>query len=379
MMWWQSGNFMFNKNIISIGRDSTISDTNSQFYARFKEYCKFHNHTLFVLNKGESRVIKIENSVIYIVGGKSLLTAFLKTLFKVWQEARKNKYDLVTTQDVLYAGLIGFVTAKLFRLPLFVQLHGDYLDNDRWFQSSVGKFNRVMNKIGKFILKRADKIRVVSDRLKKQIIENYNLEAKKIISIPIGTDTSLFAPVNDVVREPVIVFAQRLIPEKKPMLFVSVTLSILQKFPDVKVIIAGDGFLKLEMMEAYEKVGVLERVTFLGVVSQKSLVSLYQSSMCYLHTADWEGWGMPMIEAMASGCPVVTTDTGCAGEAVRNNETGLVVAVDDEAGLIKATASLFNDKELWSRLSKQGIVESSEWSFKALTKKNMEWYAGVNG
>jgi len=366
------------RRILSIGRDSTIADTNSQFHARFKEYCKFHDHTLFVLNKGESREIKIENSVIYIVGGKSLPTAFLKTLFKVWQEARKTKYDLVTTQDVLYAGLVGFIIANLFLLPLFVQLHGDYLDNDRWFKSDVGKFNRLMNGVGKFILKRADKIRVVSDRLKKQVIANYNLEAGKIISIPIGTDTSLFTPQNDIVREPVIVFAQRLIPEKKPMLFVAVTVSILQKFPDVKVTIAGDGFLKSEMMEAYEKAGVLESVTFLGAVAQKSLVSLYQSSMCYLHTADWEGWGMPMIEAMASGCPVVTTDTGCAGEAVRDKETGLVVPIDDEAGLIKATESLFNDKELWSRLSKQGIVEASEWSFKALTKKNMEWYAGVN-
>lgn len=366
------------RNILSIGRDSTVADSQSQFHARFKTYCKFHDHTLFVLNKGESKELKIENSVVYIVGGKTIITAFLKTLFKVLAYAKKNKFDLVTTQDVLYAGLIGFVIAKINRLPLFVQLHGDYLDNERWFKSDVGKFNRLMNGVGKFILKRADKIRVVSNRIKKEVVKNYNLDTAKIISIPIGTDTDLFIPKAETVRNRTIVFAQRLIPEKKPMLFVSVTINILQKFDDVKVIIAGDGFMKQEMTEAYKEAGVSDRITFLGAVEQKSLVTLYQSAMCYLHTADWEGWGMPMIEAMASGCPVVTTDTGCAGEAVRDNETGLVVAVDDEAGLTVATERLFNDKELWLKLSKQGIVEAKEWSFTALTKKNMEWYANTN-
>ena len=84
---------------------------------------------------------------------------------------------------------------------------------------------------------------------------------------------------------------------------------------------------------------------------------------------------MPMIEAMAAGTPVVTTDTGCAGEAVRDKETGLVVAVNDREGLIRETETLLTDEALWNRLSQASSEEAVFWSFDTLARKNMEWYA----
>lgn len=157
-------------------------------------------------------------------------------------------------------------------------------------------------------------------------------------------------------------------------MLVAVTSRILKKYPDVNISIAGDGVLRGEMEEMYRKSGLLSRVNFLGMVDHRSLVSLYQSSFCYLHTADWEGWGMPMIEAMATGCPVVTTDTGCAGEAIRHNETGLVTSINDEDALVAEVERLLDDDRLWKNLSKQGIIEAQQWSFSVLARKNMEWY-----
>lgn len=116
----------------------------------------------------------------------------------------------------MYAGLVGLFIAKVFKIPLYVQVHGDHLDNERWFKSKVGKFNRLMNVVGKYILKRGDQVRAVSERLRKQLISNYNLDPEKIISIPIGTDLAKFAPNENVKRQKTIAFAQRLILEKCP-------------------------------------------------------------------------------------------------------------------------------------------------------------------
>jgi glycosyltransferase involved in cell wall biosynthesis len=365
------------KKILSIGRDATVLEKGSQFNQRFVTYDSFHTHKLLVLGTGDRVEKIIGNSTATLVGGKSLPGAFFAALKEALQAAKKNEYDLVTTQDVLYAGIIGYIVSKRYKLPLYVQLHGDHLDNDRWFKSKVGKFNRLMNNVGKFVLKRADQIRVVSGRLKDQIVANYKLDPERIVSIPIGTNTSMFVPSDDVQREPIIAFAQRLILEKQPMLFVEVTKRVMEQVPEVRVEIAGDGVLKEDMQAAYETAGLSERVTFLGAVAQPDLVALYQKSKCYLHTADWEGWGMPMIEAMAAGCPVVTTDTGCAGEAIVDGETGFVAAINDVDALTEATIKLMTDEQLWQNVSEKGIVAAKEWSFASLTRKNMQWYAAA--
>ncbi len=362
------------RKILVIGRDSSAVVTGSQLHTRIKKYAQFHQFTFVVMNAGPVQETTIDSARIILTGGQTLPTAFLRSLWRGYKELKSGRYDLVTTQDVLYSGLVGYILSRYFRLPLFVQIHGDYLDNERWFSSNVGRFNRAMNRVGIFILKRADFVRAVSERLRTQLIASYGLKPERIISIPIGTDLGLFQTSDTQVRRKSLLFAQRLLPEKCALLFTEVATAIMQKYADVTTYIAGDGMLKDEMVEYFTKAGVIDRVTFHGAVPQATLVSLYQQSYIYLHTADWEGWGMPMIEAMAAGTPVVTTDTGCAGEAVRHNETGLVTAVDDKEALIHETEVLLTDESLWNRLSKQGPLEAANWSFESLARKNMEWY-----
>lgn len=365
------------KKILIVGRDSTAATEGSQLYKRIQAYAEYHDFTFVVMNKGEAKETEVGDTRVVLTGGKTLLTSFFNSLFFSWKEMKKNKYDVVSTQDVLYAGTVGYLISRLFKVPLFVQVHGDYLGNPRWFSSKIGNFNRLMNGVGTYILLRAEHIRVVSSRLRADLFSKYPVKSERVISIPIGTDLRLFNSGNNEPREKVLFFAQRLIPEKCPMLFAEVATAALQKHPDVSVKIAGNGSMEEEMRNYFAQAGVLERVTFCGAVPQDVLARLYLTAYVYIHTADWEGWGMPMVEAMAAGCPVVTTDTGCAGEAIRHEETGLVTAINDTEALIHSVERLLTDNELWERMSKNGIKESEQWSFESLARKNMEWY-GTN-
>lgn len=362
-------------NILLIGRDTSALKEGSPLAQRLALYDTYHTSYLVIMAVGERQSRSIGTTAVVAPGGKTSVTAFMNAFLEARRQVKLHKdISLVSTQDVLYAGVVGYLVSRFSKLPLFVQLHGDYLDNPKWFASNVGVGNRVMNVVGKWILKRAHAIRVVSNRLQEQIIREQGIPAERLISIPIGTDLSIFTQTCSGDREKTLLFVGRLIPEKEPMLFCEVAAAVCLDQQEVKIGIAGDGFLREQMENYFKERGILERVTFFGSLDQKALALLYARSFCYIHTAGWEGWGMPMIESMAAGCPVVTTDSGCAGEAIRDNDTGLVVPVGDKEALVAATLRLLGDTELWEKLVTNGRKEANVWSIDHLAKINMEWY-----
>ena len=365
---------MKRNRILSIGRDLTIFNPGSPLTARFVEYDKTHTFTHIVMATGKANTIMIGQSTVTTLGGYTFVDAFFRALFSARAHARTTPHTLVTTQDVLYAGLAGYLISRWCNLPLYVQLHGDYLDNPKWFASKVGYFNRMMNVVGQFILKRATAVRAVSGRLKLELENKFGIPSERIVSIPIGTDLSIFATAPVSTRTKQILFVGRLLPEKEPLLFAEVATRLLMSHTDFTVGIAGDGVLREALETYFETHGLSSRVTFYGAIDQKTLAPIYAASFCYVHTAGWEGWGMPMIESMAAGCPVVTTDSGCAGEAIRNLETGLVTPVGDTDALVAAVNELLGDPLLWERIVMAGMIEAHTWSAVALSEKLMQWY-----
>lgn len=365
---------MSRRIILAIGRDRSIGTVDSPFYNRMRTYEQSHTFIQIVMAVGKSRELHIGTCRVYLTGGSNIASAFFSALTFAWRVARTEKIDIVTTQDVLYAGLVGFLISRRFSLPLFVQLHGDYLDNPLWFASQVGTLNRLMNVIGKYIVRRATSVRAVSGRLRTQLITQFGISSDRVHSIPIGTDLSIFSHTSSAVKNKHVIFVGRLLPEKEPLLFCSVVAAILERHTDFTAGIAGEGFMRTEMEAFFASKGVLERCHFYGSLDAKSLAELYATSFCYIHTAGWEGWGMPMIEAMAAGCPVITTDSGCAGEAIRHLETGMVSPVGDAPALIVNTETLIADTALWNTMVTNGKAEAQAWSATNLTNKLIKWY-----
>ncbi len=365
---------MSRRILLSIGRDSSIGTVGSPLYQRMQTYEQSHTFIQIVMAVGEPRELQIGTCRIYLTGGAHLASAFWNALSAAVRIARTEPVDIVTTQDVLYAGVVGYLVSYRFSLPLFVQLHGDYLDNPLWFASQVGRLNRVMNIVGKYILRRATSVRAVSARLRTQLITKFGVAEERIHSIPIGTNLSIFARTTSKARTKQLLFVGRLLPEKEPLLFCEVAAAILKQYPDFTIGIAGEGFMRSEMETFLADKGVLERCHFYGMLDLPAVAELYATSFCYIHTAGWEGWGMPMIEAMAAGCPVVTTDSGCAGEAVRHLDTGMVSPVGDATALIKNVEILITDSNLWHKIVASGRTESVVWSATNLTDKLVKWY-----
>lgn len=358
--------------ILSIGNDASFFKENSGSLKRQLGYFKGSQVDMVVLSVGKKINFQLENISVWRPGGNNKIFTLFNSFLLCRQLAKKNKFNLVVSQDVEFSGLVGFVVARLFGIPLITQLHGNYLDNPLWLKQR--RINMIINIFGKYILKQSRAVRVVSGRIRQQVINDFRINPDHVVSLPIGTDLSSFATDKTVKREPILLFVGRLIEEKSPMLFCRVAGNILHDFPSARAVIMGDGNLRSEMERYFIDLGQKDRVTFTGHIMPIEMKEWYYRSSCLIHTAAWEGWGMPMIESMACGCPVVTTDTGCAGEAVKDGVNGFVVPIDDEFGLLGATRKILEDQALLDKFSTESKIEAQNWSFASISEKINKFY-----
>jgi len=355
--------------ILSIGTDKTALDVGSVVNQRQVEYYKnFESAVVVLLVSGQPKEFSVNNVSFKTYGGSSRLICFFRTYFGLRKRILKNKYDLTYSQDVLYCGLLGLIFKKLYKIKLVSQLHGDYIDNPLWINQRVE--NRLLNIVAKNIIKNSDYIRAVSQRIVEYYVNYLDVDKNIIKSLPIGIDGDIFNTKDlPSERKKQIVFVGRLMSEKEPHFFCDIVIPILHKHADFKAVIIGDGPLKSELEKRFAEENLLDRAIFPGFLKFPEIAKYYKESFIFLHTAFWEGWGLPMVESTACGLPNVTTDTGCAGEVIIHEENGIIVKTKNKQDYIDAIVDLINDPVKYKKLVENCLKSGDEWTFAAMREK----------
>jgi glycosyltransferase involved in cell wall biosynthesis len=275
-------------------------------------------------------------------GGKLL------QFFRMWIRARRifreKKFDLISVQDTAYLALLAFVLARQFKIPFEAQVHG------------FEKFFGLRKIIAGFVLRRADKIRAVSERLKKLLESRFKIHESRIYELPVYAQVATPSHLNSFGVLPlrkgrdeeksdfVFLMVGRLVTIKNISLAINAFVKIAKEFPDARLQIVGSGPELHNLMAQVKRLSLGERVSFEG--KQENTSDFYQNADAFLFTSDAEGWGIAVIEAAAHGLPIIMTDVGCAGEFIKNGENGIVIPVGDERALVEAMYRLITDEQM---------------------------------
>jgi glycosyltransferase involved in cell wall biosynthesis len=120
------------------------------------------------------------------------------------------------------------------------------------------------------------------------------------------------------------------------------------------------------------QLGIASRVTFLEVVDQADLIALFQSATALLQPSLAEGFGLPALEAMACGCPVIASDIAPLREVV--GDAGLFGTKGDAAALARALGRLVDDSVLRSELGARGLARAAMFSWDECARDTLEVY-----
>ena len=140
----------------------------------------------------------------------------------------------------------------------------------------------------------------------------------------------------------------RLVPQKNFTVLLDVAARVVAKQPGVIFIIAGTGPQDAELKARADALGLGNHVRFLGHVTDR--ISLYHALDLLLMTSDFEGTPMTLLEAMASGLPVVASAVDGVGEVCKNERDALLVTQRDVQGFITAVQRIITEGEFARRL-----------------------------
>jgi len=143
----------------------------------------------------------------------------------------------------------------------------------------------------------------------------------------------------------ILLFAGRLESSKNPLLLIDSFYELYAEDKDVRLLIAGDGSLRSKVEERINKYGLQEKVKLLGILPQDKLAKLMRACDLFVLTSAFESGPMVVIEALASGIPVVSTDVIEVCSVVKDGYSGVLVANHNASKIAKAIIKVLKNKK----------------------------------
>lgn len=226
--------------------------------------------------------------------------------------------------------------------------------------------------------RKASAIITPSETVKREVCEHLGVSEDKVFAIPEAA-RACFYPAPSSETEPI---RRRLGIEPEFILFVGtveprknlLTLArAFEQIANIQLVIAGEkGWLSDDLLAYVDKGELGDRVLFTGHLSDDDLRALYSSCRVFVYPSLYEGFGLPLLEAMACGAPVVTSNVGSIVETV--GTAARLVSPADAGELAQAITSLLDDSRARDLLSSAGIEHAKKFSWERTAASTWEVY-----
>jgi glycosyltransferase involved in cell wall biosynthesis len=236
-------------------------------------------------------------------------------------------------------------------------------------------------------LRRASAVIAVSEQVRQELIDHYRLPPDRVITISHGVTTALVpAPAVDTeevltrlgVHQPYFLMVGTIEPRKNHLGALEAFARLAAHYPEASLVVTGaPGWLSQPILRALSEAASRHRVRFLGHVSDADLAVLYTCCVALIYPSWYEGFGLPVLEAMALGAPVVTSNRGALAEIA--GDAALTAAPGRPEELAAAMEHLLCDSVLRRQLAESGMRRAKAFSWERAARMHLDLYRSVSG
>lgn len=337
-------------NILHVISKLPVGGVENQLFTILRKYDQKRLRPLVcsLSDKGEMGK-EIEESGIEVIPLNKLRHRFDWTIVK-------DIYTLIRTRDIkivrthqYHANLYGRLAAWLAKVPCIVASVHNVYTIDRKIHRRI---------INKFLARCSDKVVAVSETVKKDILTYDGLSEDKVRVIYNGIDTDRFLNINgSLIRSklgisleaPVVGTVGRLALQKGQKYLIDAVSTLREKFPQIALLFVGDGPLRNELENHVKALGIEMNVIFLGI--RRDIPQILSAIDIFVLPSLWEGLPSALIEAMASGKPIIASDIPPIREIVNSEKVGILVPPKNSNAIADSIELLLHNKNLAENIS----------------------------
>ena len=338
-----------------------------------------------------SRAISLSENIEYF-----LFLENIRLLKEVSQVFRMSHVNMVYMPAMHPLKRLGVVLPHLQRKYLLDLFHAQYIIpiinyvpcittiHDILFETHPQYFTYWFNLRSKVLVKssarRSSHIITVSEYTKRELINLYHIDSDKITVSHNGVNTTIYCPGTDQVEvvkkrgllsKRYILSVGRLEPRKNHISLLKAYARLGSKAPPL-VIVGQRDFMFKGIYDTVNSLKLTEKIVFLDDVSSKELPALYRHATLFVYPSWAEGFGIPPLEAMASGVPVICSNTTACPEIV--GEAAILVDPNDCNDMARSMKMVIDDVMLQRRMSERGRIRSMLYTWDAAAQRTLDAY-----
>lgn len=299
-----------------------------------------------------------------------IYVAVLGTPRSTWSLTRRH-FDVLHAHSPLSVGLLAYFTASTKNLPLIYTYHTSITDYTHYVKFiggtslvkyAAGWFSATSTNLG-------DQIVVPSPKFHRLLLEQK--VTKPIHVIPNGIDLSMFKAAQNPgsLRNrlgvgpdaPILLTVGRMDPEKRLDFIVDAFIQISERHPNAQLVFAGDGSARKGLEEKVAKTRAKDSIHFLGMVNRVDLPDVFHDATMFLSASTTEVHPISVIEAIASGLPMVAVEDQAFEGMIENDQNGYMVKLDMTV-FADTISNLLADGERLERFGKHSVMLSKKYS-----------------
>ncbi len=304
---------------------------------------------------------------------------------RAWDHLRRrvDDFDLVHDNQCMGYGLLAIERSGLPVLgtvhhPITVdrRIEMEHADSrsQRWSKGRWYAFTKMQSRVAQ----RLQRTITVSQNSFDDICRTHGVSPEKLFVVPVGVDPDLFAPMPSVQRRrfQIISTASADVAMKGQRYLLEALAKLRTEFPELHLVMIGKLKDGSAAKRTIESLGLWDAVEFVSGVTDERIVELYNESACAVVPSLYEGFSLPAIEAMSTGCPLVATTGGALPEVTgADGETCIAVEPANSDALAAGIRRALEDPDASRRIGAAGrerVIQ--KWSWRHTAVRTVEHY-----
>ncbi len=300
----------------------------------------------------------------------------LRLIYEMYRYFKRTHFDVIHGMDIYSTmALQSLRVSRKLGIPSVITCHS--------VEGAVGRWKILHHPVIRCV-KRADRVIAVCPET-RDFCQSFGIPKDKIRIIPNGVDIHFFRPCRreerSSIREsigigdrPFFFAAMRITKRKGPLLLIEAFARVVEREPQAMLLVAGTGKDFPLLLRKIRLLRIQENVRLLGAIPQENLAKYMRACDAFVLPSYVEAFGIAILEAMASGAPVIATRTSGAERIIEDEKNGILVPIGDPKSLAEAMVKVINDRSLATKLWRNGIRTARRFTWENTAKQVLEVY-----